>query len=450
MVDDFLPRRVPSAARVQPGGPSPQLTRAQPFLRAGQLNRRAASEQGQTARFGSASDEGPQPDYGFITNRPDPATGQTAPPPPPKTTKPGRSGRFKKWWSGLSKRAKILWICGLVVLLAGIGAAVYLLFLKSDPAPPAARKATPAKTQVTTPAKAVKAISKLTGMEVDPAITEKSVIGVMIENSPDARPQAGLNDAGVVFEAIAEGGITRFLALFQDKAPDYVGPVRSVRPYYVQWAMGFDASLAHAGGSGEALANIQDWKTRDLNHNGTYFWRISSRFAPHNLYTDINKLREYEAKKGYGKSNFTGFARKEKETKPTAAPTARVIDFDISGFYYNVHYDYIAETNSYARKVGGEAHMDDRSKQQLSPKVVIGLVMPYSLQANRIHSVYQTLGSGKAYIFQDGGVTEATWHKEDRAKNFRFTDSAGKDIKLTPGQTWLTALGNSGDVAYAP
>jgi hypothetical protein len=467
MVNDFLPRRQPARASASsPVGrapqqntqrtpvptadkPSaaplpftgrPQLTGAQPFLRAGQLSRRETFSQEQASRLETDSPDIPTPD-----NKAGAGQGDT-----PKPPKKSLGERFKGWWHGLGKWQKIAVITGLVLVLLGGAAAAYFLTKKEAVAPvkPAAKQQT-----VTPPApQPVKVISKLTGMEVDPGIADRPVTGVMIENSPDARPQAGLNDAGVIFEAIAEGGITRFLALFQDKAPDYIGPVRSIRPYYIQWALGFDASIAHVGGSGEALQNMKDWHARDLDQfaGGNYFWRVSHRYAPHNVYTSLAKLNEYEQKKGYGKSNFTGFARKDKEVKPTATPTARIIDLDISGFYYNVHYDYIAATNSYARKVGGEAHLDEKSKQQLSPKVVVALVMPYSLQANRIHSVYNTLGSGKTYIFQDGAVTEGTWHKESRDKNFTFTDSGGKEVKLNPGQTWLTAVGANSDVAYAP
>jgi len=118
--------------------------------------------------------------------------------------------------------------------------------------------------------------STLSGLQVDKSVNQRPVTGVMIENSPDARPQSGLDQASVVFEAIAEGGITRFLTLFQDTQPDYLGPVRSARPYYVQWCMGFDCSLAHVGGSPEALADIPAWGTKNLDQfaNSGSFQRL--------------------------------------------------------------------------------------------------------------------------------------------------------------------------------
>ena len=271
----------------------------------------------------------------------------------------------------------------------------------------------------------------------------------MIENSPDARPQSGIDQAGVVFEAVAEGGITRFLTLFQDTEPSYVGPVRSVRPYYIQWLMGFDAAVAHVGGSNEALQNIKTLGVKDLDQfsNPAPYHRISSRYAPHNMYTSIQGLRDLEAKKGYGKANYKGFARKAEA--PSAAPNATSIDFSLSGMLYNPHFDYVKETNSYNRSEGGKPHMvvdETGAQKQLSPKVVVGLVMPKGANGN--YSTYNTIGSGQAFVFQDGVVTAGTWHKVDDGTNFTFTDANGAELKFNPGQTWLTALGSADAAVY--
>ncbi len=211
--------------------------------------------------------------------------------------------------------------------------------------------------------------SALTGLLVDPSLNKGPVTGIMIENSEDARPQSGLSQAGVVFEAIAEGGITRFLALFQDTAPDNVGPIRSARPYYLQWALGFDAGYAHVGGSPEAITDISDWGVRDLDqfYNGSSYHRVSSREAPHNVYTAIATLNTLEANKGYTSSTFTSFPRKTED--PLKVPTAKTINFNISGPLYNVAYTYDATTNSYLRSEGGEAHIDANTNTQISPRL---------------------------------------------------------------------------------
>ncbi|HEY0891895.1 MAG TPA: DUF3048 domain-containing protein, partial [Cellvibrio sp.] len=282
-----------------------------------------------------------------------------------------------------------------------------------------------------------------------PELNNRPVIGVMIENSPEARPQSGLNQAGVVFEAIAEGGITRFLTLWQDTEADYVGPVRSVRMYYLQWAQGFDAPIAHAGGAADALAYIKSAGMKDLDQfaNAGPYSRVKSRFAPHNLYTDITKLRELSVKKGWQNSTYTGFARKSTEA-PATTPTATSVDMVISGVNYNVHYDYDQASNSYKRVMAGKPHIDERSKAQLSPKVVVALVVPYNVASNGIHSNYKTIGSGKAYVFQDGGVTEGVWEKTSPTSQITFGDANGAPLALTPGQTWITAVGAASNVSF--
>jgi hypothetical protein len=352
---------------------------------------------------------------------------------------------FKEWLKHLTRRQRIILIAVTVIVLGLLGFGAYYLWFRDAPAP-VTKKTTKAITKKPT---AEPLTSTLSGLPIaDASINERPVTAVMIENSPDARPQAGLNEASVVFEAIAEGGITRFLTLWQDTAPESIGPVRSVRPYYVQWLQGFDASVAHVGGSGDALRLIKELGVKDLDqfHNTAPYWRVSNRYAPHNMFTSIPKLMELEAKKGFGKSVYTGFARKKEAA--SSAPTARSIDFTISSPLYNSHYDYDATTNSYLRSEGGKPHMDANSGQQISAKVVVGMVMPQG--RNGIYTTYNTIGSGKAFVFQDGVVSEGTWTKTDNKTNFTFKDANGAELKLNPGKTWLTVVGGSDRVTYKP
>ncbi len=295
-------------------------------------------------------------------------------------------------------------------------------------------------------------VSNLTGLPIsDASINQRPVTGVMIENSTDARPQSGLEQAGVVFEAVAEAGITRFLALYQDTAPGYIGPVRSARPYYLLWAQGFDASLAHVGGSPEALNDIKTWGIKDLDQfaNGGSYTRISSRYAPHNVYTSMANLNAIEAKKGYGASHYTSFPRKIDQ--PSKAPNARSIDFAISSFYFNSHWDYDTVNNRYVRSEGGAAHTEvDQAgnKSQITPKSVVALVMPQGVEADDLHTAYNTIGSGTMYVFQDGIMQQGTWSKTAGPAQFTFTDAKGQPLKLDAGQTWITVMGSAGGVTF--
>ncbi len=366
---------------------------------------------------------------------------------PPKTTEDPAD-----WHRKLLHKLHLKWppgrkewiIIAVVVLLLGGGVFAFTHQGKK-PAP------TAKIIKINKPVVAKTVPSNLTGLPVDPAVNQRPVTAVMIENSQDARPQSGLGDAGVVFEAIAEGGITRFLALFQDTQPGSIGPIRSARPYYVQWEQGFDAGYAHVGGSPEALADIKAWGVHDLDQfaNGGSYQRIASRAAPHNVYTSISALNQLEAGKGLTTSTYVGFARKKKDT-PVKVPTVKSITFNISGALYNAHYDYDATTNSYFRGEGGAAHIDANTNLQIKPKVVIAMIMPYGLEADDHHSSYGVIGSGQAFIFQDGALAGANWTKADNTSQIKFTDAAGNPIPLNPGQTWLTALGSSASVVYTP
>lgn len=288
--------------------------------------------------------------------------------------------------------------------------------------------------------------SRLTGEQVTPDLNQLPVTGVMIENSPDARPQSGLKEAGVVFEAIAEGGITRYLALYMEAQPAVIGPVRSVRPYFLDFLRPFDAPIAHAGGSGEALAQISSEGIKDLDQfaNGGAYQRRNHRYAPHNLYTSRAALLDLQRSKGFGTSEFAGFVRKAE--KKSAAPNATTIDIKPSSALYASAYTYDAESNSYKRSLGNKPHTDEQSGAQLQPKVVIALVVPHSYRG--IYSHYAITGSGKAYIFQDGSVTEGTWEKASRTNQFKFGDVNGAPLGLNPGQTWLTLVRDVGMVSF--
>lgn len=289
--------------------------------------------------------------------------------------------------------------------------------------------------------------SRLTGLEIPIELNQLPTTAVQIENSPDARPQAGLYDAGIVTEAIAEGGITRFNVIYMETRPERIGPIRSLRPYYIDFFWPYDAAIVHAGGSGQALAEVAAFGLKDIDHgpNGGTFFRDNNRFAPHNLYSTGAKLLETQRARGYTTSTFTGLVRKAE--KKAEAPTARSVGVNISSFLYNPRFDYDATTNSYLRFMAGKPHMDENGKQ-VNPKVVVVLVMSHHYAG--IYSVYGTVGSGKAYIFQDGTVTEGIWEKTARNAQFRFGDANGAPIGLNPGQTWMTLAAGADRVTITP
>lgn len=291
----------------------------------------------------------------------------------------------------------------------------------------------------------VRYYSPLTGLEVkSQAATKLAVTAIMIENSPDARPQSGLKQAGIVYEAIAEGGITRFLALYQQEKPKLIGPVRSLRMYYVDWLAPYNASVAHIGGSAAALAEVRGGGYRDIDQffNSQYYWRTTDRYAPHNVYTSFEKLDALNKSKGYKTSSFTGFVRKD--TPASKKPTATKITINISGPLYNTSYAYDKKTNTYIRFLAGVPH-NDREKGQISPRVVVAMqVEEQRVLEDGYRESIKTTGSGKATIFQNGVVKNVTWEKKGRKSPLTFKDKDGKPFQLVRGQTWITAVPNGG------
>lgn len=365
------------------------------------------------------------------------------------TSTPKNAWREKLVFSWPPGKKEYITAAVVLVLLLG-GGGVWALTHHSKPVP----KAKVAVIKKIVPPKSVTVPSTLSGLPVDPSVNTRPVTAVMVENSDAARPQSGLGPAEVIFEAIAEGGVTRFMALYQDTSPANIGPIRSARPYYVEWALGFDADYAHVGGSPDALADIKSWHVKDLDEfaNGGSYHRIATRDAPHNVYTGIDTLTQLEAAKGYTTSNFTGFVRKAEA--PAKQPTAASINLTLSGPDYNAHYDYVAATNSYNRAEGGAGLFDANSNLQLSPKVVVAMVVPLSQGAldssGAYYSEYNVIGSGSVYVFQDGTVTTGQWTKTSDSSQITFADSSGNVLKLNPGQTWLTAVGSDSDVTYTP
>lgn len=369
-------------------------------------------------------------------------------PTPPEPEKPGdKAGDPSKWRRLLGKKlTKKQWIASALVLVAAVlgGSAAFALTWP-QPAPPIVVHAAPP------PPKPDPIYSPLSGLAVTAKQAKLPVTGVMIENSLPARPQSGLSRAGVVYEAIAEAGITRFLALFQENQPSNIGPVRSARPYFVRWDLGYGAPYAHVGGSPEALADIKNWGVKDLDQFSAagYYHRTSNRAAPHNMYTSMKKLRQLEKSRGWAKpSHFTGFARQD--GKPLKKPTAGVIHMNPSTSAYAVKYVYSKKLNAYKRSEGGQPHIDAGTRKQIAPSVVVALIISYGHESDGYHSYYENVGSGAAYVFQDGGVTKCQWQKDSKSAPLKLVDSNGQNIKLNRGQTWLTALSSLGELSYKP
>lgn len=346
------------------------------------------------------------------------------------------------------KKIFILSLVALATLIIGVG--VYLVMFQKDTQQQAIKPETQVVTQVEPKKEQPVFFSPLTGIKTtDQSFLKKPTVAVMIENSPSARPHSGLKQAGIVYETVAEGGITRFLALYhQQEDPSTIGPVRSLRPYYIDWLTPYDPIVAHVGGSAEALATIRNGSYNDLDEffNTATYTRASDRYAPHNVYTTIDQLIAAGSAKKMTYDTYIGIARKNDD--PAKKPTAQTISVPFSGFSYNTSYRYNSDTNTYARYLAGQKHID-REKGAITPKSVVVLKVAIShTTADGGREIIQTIGTGSGYIFQDGTVTPITWEKKTKKTPLSFRDTTGTTIALNRGQTWIAAVPNYMEVTW--
>lgn len=346
--------------------------------------------------------------------------------------------RLQKW-SGTHPQAVRL---TLVVIVLGLVGLFGWMLLKSDQA---LTRTDPSSEGENKPAVEFVA-SPLTGLSVSPDIADRAVLAVQVENSPDARPQSGLSQAGVVFEAIAEAGISRFSAYYLEDEPKKIGPIRSLRPYYIDWALGFDAAIANTGTSDGARRAINRYDVKSI---GDVFYRASDRYAPHNAYSSYKDLYAAVKQRGFDSHDFTPLARKE--PSPLETPKAATINVNISSSLYNSVWRYEADCNCYGRSMGGAKHVDRENGQQIKSAVVVVMKMRHSILDPRDGNLQlDTIGKGEGWIFQDGDVIKVTWRKPTRDKQITFTDKNGEAVSLNPGRTWFTALPLDKSVSYKP
>jgi hypothetical protein len=284
------------------------------------------------------------------------------------------------------------------------------------------------------------------GVLVAPGEEQPELLAVMIENSSDARPQSGLDKASVVYEALAEGGITRYMAIVP-KTTDVkeFGPVRSARPYFVSFAGAYHPLYVHAGGSPQALAMLAKASSNvvDLNllSRGAYGWRDTKRYAPHNLYTNPEKLRSAitDLKKDVTAS-VTSWTYKTEAEAAERPVDAKPITINYSSLAYRSMFLYDATTNTYQRKVGTTIDVT-RDGKQITAKNVVVMYVPTTLYPNETKRLkMSTVGKGKAIVFRDGVAVVGTWKKASDKDREVFLDCTGAPIQLNPGMTWVSVI----------
>ncbi len=307
-------------------------------------------------------------------------------------------------------------------------------------------------------------------------------LAVMIENHQESRPQSGLSDSDIVYEAVAEGGITRFMALFYCQAAAFesiLGPVRSARTYFLDWASEYNFPLyTHVGGANtpgpaNALGQLSDYDWTGANDLNQFsigyptFWRDYERLGrtvatEHTMYTTTEKLWAVGAKRGYTsedpdgnewKDDYVPWQFAKAEADPADRGTTGSISYKFWDYEeYAVNWQYDKEANVYKRSSGGAEHKDLNTDSQLTAK---NLVIQFAAERkandgyeNNVHLLYGTTGKGEALIFKDGQAIKASWSKAKRLNRTVFTDNKGKEIKFNPGRIWLSVLPVGNEVDY--
>jgi hypothetical protein len=271
----------------------------------------------------------------------------------------------------------------------------------------------------------------------------------MVDDQVGARPQSGFNQASVVWQAPAEGGIPRYMLIFGEGDPPAVGPVRSSRYYFIAWAAEWRALYVHVGGSPQAMATLAASGSGQLVYNadefrwgGTYLWRIKERLSPHNVYTDGKHLRSLAARVG-ATALPAGPAWKfgPGALLPDRPAGARL---EITYPANQIAYRYDRTSNTYPRFVGGQPQIDAGDGRPVAPANVVVMTVVFGPlndgHPDKKRLEAQNTGRGPAWISSNGVTIRGTWRKASIDAPTRFYDSDGHHVVLTAGQTFIQVV----------
>lgn len=280
----------------------------------------------------------------------------------------------------------------------------------------------------------------LTGLPADHLVDHRP-FGVMINNAPQARPQSGVFRADIVYEVLAEGAVTRFLALFQSNKPDIIGPVRSARPYYVKLNNAYDAIYVHHGWSPQAKAFIQSTETNNINglsYDGSLFQRVDFRQAPHNSYISYENMvrgaedQGYELRDDLAPMTFLN----DEEVQDLSEGKADNTSIDYLG-RYQVRFTYQPGAETYVRSSDGKESADRETNTPITVSNVLIIEAPHRYIDSYPRREIDLQNGGKALLLQKGGARQIEWKNE----NGRIVPvKNGETVGFIPGQTWVNIV----------
>ncbi|MFW6149499.1 MAG: DUF3048 domain-containing protein, partial [Atribacterota bacterium] len=275
-------------------------------------------------------------------------------------------------------------------------------------------------------------------------------LAVMIDNATGARPQSGLEKANIIYEVLAEGGITRFLAVYSTEESDNVGPVRSARSYFITKALEHNAIYVHAGESPDAARFIREERIDDINELVHYqpFWRTQNGTPPHNLYTSTEQLREEAQKLGYVEMvNREDFQFGTDSDEMLSGREVDRVDIRYNADY-SVSYQYVSETQSYKRFINGEPHIDAETGRQLQAKNIIIQNSERKVLDNEGRLAIDFIGKGSGLVIFNGQSEEITWAKDSVNSQTLYYDQEGDLLAIQPGNVWIQVIHPDTEVRY--
>lgn len=287
--------------------------------------------------------------------------------------------------------------------------------------------------------------SYLTGENVSESISRRRPIAVMLGNDTNGAPQSGTENAGVIYEAPVEGGITRLMAVIEDydNIPR-IGSVRSCRDYFLFYANEYDAIYSHYGQAVYALQYLDQHLIDNLNGLtlGNAYYRSTDRVAPHNAYTDFSHLQAGIQSQGYSqqyKEDYTGhfqFAPEGTETTLDDGVSANVVKLD--NFAYNhPWFEYNADTKEYSRFQFNAPHIDQNTGNQLTCENIILQYSDYQPYDPNGYLNIDTQSGGEGKYITRGKAIDIHWTRDSQWGITHYYDSNDQEIQLNPGKTWV-------------
>ncbi len=306
-------------------------------------------------------------------------------------------------------------------------------------------------------------INIFSGLEISDEVWNSRPIAVMIENSPDSRPQSGLIYADMVFEVVDEGGVTRYVAVYSSYDADITGPVRSARPYYAEIARSFDPIYAFWGTYPEGYDIIRKLDMDVLDGNSDVIayaksgWRDYSRIDPgedtaHTAFMSTIKLKEEAS--GYGYSLEGGQSPLRFKIDAVNSDKGDISDITINFSYdsYRVDFEYNRENNNYLKFTGGTPHTNYETGKQIAVNNVIVMITDIEGPIDEWgHMAVRTTGTsdiGKAFFFMDGNVIEGTWERTSVFDPFKYKDDDGNVILFNRDSTWVALIQDTNRLTY--